>query len=271
MKRFLAVTLSLILCLVTLVAFAATKGEQNALASALNYLSFMNFSYKGLYGQLEYDGYSASECQYGVENCGADWYDQAAGSAKNYMSFMSFSKKGLIEQLEYDGYTKAQAEYGAAVAYDENPVKPDKAGLTVSIPTSSLLSDDPTPTATPVVEVETEVWESGKKINMSALSYDELIEIQKAATAEIMSRPEWKEVEVPAGVWIIGQDIPAGFYSITPKSYVTFKYYESVDTDYWNYYSLSGGEGLGKYELKEGMKIDINGTVILAPPKGLGF
>lgn len=271
MKRFLAITLCLIMCFVTFSSLAATKGEQNALASAMNYLSFMNFSYKGLYGQLEYDGYSASECQYAVENCGADWYDQAAGSAENYMSFMSFSKKGLIEQLEYDGYTKSQAEYGAAVAYEENPVKPDKVGLSVSIPASSSTSDDPKPTATPVVEVETEVWESGKKIDMTALSYDELIEIQRSVTNEIISRPEWKEVEVPAGVWVIGKDIPAGFYSITPKSYVTFKYYESVDTDYWNYYSLGSGEGLGKYELKEGMKIDINGPVILAPPKGLGF
>jgi len=105
---------------------------------------------------------------------------------------------------------------------------------------------------------------------MSALSYDELLSVQRSATKEIMTRPEWKEVEVPAGVWIIGQDIPAGFYSITPKGYTTLKYYENTETAYWDYYTLSN-EGLGKLELKDGMKIDLDGPVVFAPPKGLGF
>ncbi len=271
MKHYFAIPLCLILCLATFVALAATTGEKNALTSAKKYLELTNFSSKRLYEQLEYVGYSATECQYAVDNCGADWYDQAVGSAKNYMSLTSLSKKRLIEQLEYVGYSNEEAEYGAAVAYDENPVKPGGKGLTVSIPSSSLLADAQNITETPAKAVETEVWESGKKIDMSALSYNELIEIQRSATSEIMSRPEWKEVEVPAGVWIIGQDIPAGFYSITPKSYVTFKFYESADTDYWDFYTLGSGEGLGKFELREGMKIDLSGTVVFAPPKGLGF
>ena len=97
----------------TAAAPAATKGEENALGSAKNYLSFMSFSYDGLREQLAFEGYSDSETKYAADNCGADWNEQAALSAKNYLSFMSFSKSSLIEQLQYEGFTYEQAVYGA--------------------------------------------------------------------------------------------------------------------------------------------------------------
>ena len=93
-----------------------TMGQKNALNSAKNYLSIMAFSYQGLIDQLEYDGYSTEDATYAVENCGADWNDQAAKKAKDYLDLMSFSRSGLIEQLKFDGFTTAQAEYGVKAA-----------------------------------------------------------------------------------------------------------------------------------------------------------
>ena len=90
----------------------APMGERNALASAKQYLNSMAFSYSGLIEQLEYEGYSNSEATYAADNCGADWYEQAALSAKQYLNSMSFSRQGLIEQLEYEGFTYDQAVYG---------------------------------------------------------------------------------------------------------------------------------------------------------------
>ena len=90
----------------------ATMGERNALESARQYLNSMAFSYSGLIEQLEYEGYSNSEATYAADNCGADWYEQAALSAKEYLNSMSFSRQGLIEQLEYEGFTYDQAVYG---------------------------------------------------------------------------------------------------------------------------------------------------------------
>ena len=115
MRKLTTLIMILVICysLICVPTYAATKGEENALASAKNYLSIMNFSYKGIIEQLEYDGYLASECQFAADNCEADWYDQAAGSAKQYLSIMSFSKKGLVEQLEYDGYTESEAQFAA--------------------------------------------------------------------------------------------------------------------------------------------------------------
>ena len=91
----------------------ATMGERNALESARQYLNSMAFSYSGLIEQLEYEGYSNSEATYAADNCGADWYEQAARSAKEYLDAMPFSRQGLIEQLEYEGFTYEQAVYAA--------------------------------------------------------------------------------------------------------------------------------------------------------------
>ncbi len=91
-----------------------TTGMKNALSSAKNYLSVMPFSYSGLIKQLEYEQYSHAEAVYAADNCGADWYKQAALSAANYLKLMSFSRQGLIDQLIYEGFTKEQAEYGVS-------------------------------------------------------------------------------------------------------------------------------------------------------------
>ena len=52
-------------------------------------------------------------------------------------------------------------------------------------------------------------------IDLSALSFDELKELSEQITKEITSRAEWKEVTVPAGVYVVGVDIPAGYWTIT--------------------------------------------------------
>ena len=94
---------------------SATMGEQNALKSAKAYLNLgTGFSRSGLIDQLKYEGYTDSEAEYAVKNCGADWKEQAVISAKNYLDLdFGFSKSGLIEQLEYEGFTHEQAVYGA--------------------------------------------------------------------------------------------------------------------------------------------------------------
>lgn len=90
-----------------------TMGQTNALLSAKDYLNTnMGFSYDKLLNQLVYEGYSKEEATYAVDNCGANWKEQAVISAKLYLSTSSFSKQRLIEQLEYEGFTHKQAVYG---------------------------------------------------------------------------------------------------------------------------------------------------------------
>lgn len=90
----------------------------NALEKAKSYLDFTSFSYEGLFDQLKFNQFSDDAARYAVDNCGADWNEQAAKKAQSYMEFTSFSRGDLIDQLVFDGFTQEQAEYGAsAVGY----------------------------------------------------------------------------------------------------------------------------------------------------------
>lgn len=99
-------------------AATPTMGQSNALKSAQNYLSFISFSHDGLVQQLEFEGFSTDDATWAVDNCGADWNEQAAKKAQSYLDVTSFSRDGLIEQLEFEGFTAEQAEYGVtAIGY----------------------------------------------------------------------------------------------------------------------------------------------------------
>lgn len=89
-----------------------TLGEKNAINKALSYLRYSAFSRESLIDQLEYEGFSNDEAVFAVDNCNADWNEQAAKKAKSYLDMTSFSRDRLIEQLEYEGFTHEEAVYG---------------------------------------------------------------------------------------------------------------------------------------------------------------
>ena len=97
-------------------SYTPTRGEQNALSTAHGYLDTMAFSRSGLIDQLKYEGYTSSEAEYAVDNCGADWDYQAVLMAEEYLDAMPFSRSGLIEQLEYEGFSYSQASAAATAA-----------------------------------------------------------------------------------------------------------------------------------------------------------
>ena len=90
-----------------------TMGQKIALKKAKSYLNTMAFSRDGLIKQLEFEGFSNEDSVFAVDNCNADWNEQAAKKAKSYLNTMAFSRDGLINQLEFEGFTTEQAEYGA--------------------------------------------------------------------------------------------------------------------------------------------------------------
>jgi host cell surface-exposed lipoprotein len=95
-----------------------TAGQENAIASAEDYLDTMAFSRKGLIEQLssEYgSGFSKADAKFAVNHIDVNWNEQAARAAKEYLETMPFSRSALIEQLESEygsGFTHAQAVFG---------------------------------------------------------------------------------------------------------------------------------------------------------------
>lgn len=107
---------------------------EEALETAKSYLTTMPFSRKGLMQMLEYAGYTHEEAEYAVDNCGADWMQQAAASAAYYLSSSDYSENGLIRQLESDaeGFTHEEAVYGVETAgksVDWNEMAVNRAGF----------------------------------------------------------------------------------------------------------------------------------------------
>lgn len=102
------------------VAHAAALGQAstpvsraNAVRDAKNYLQFEAFSFRGLVGQLRFDGFSRFDARYGARHSGANWMREAVKAAKDYLRTEPFSRSGMIQQLEFDGFTPPQARHGA--------------------------------------------------------------------------------------------------------------------------------------------------------------
>lgn len=78
---------------------------------------------------------------------------------------------------------------------------------------------------------------AAENIDLTALSWEELLDLKEKITLEQMSRDEWQEVEVPQGVYVVGEDIPAGKWT------VRCSYGNSV-TISWGQYLDDDGHGI---------------------------
>lgn len=117
-------------------------------------------------------------------------------------------------------------------------------------------------------------------IDLSGMSFDELVALRQQVDQAIMQSDGWQEVEVPAGVYTIGEDIPAGRWSVSASSYlVTFTLYPEK-SDYtnqtYNFITTSAIQSGDSYTLEcsDGNCLEIGGgSMIFRPYTGaaLGF
>lgn len=69
---------------------------------------------------------------------------------------------------------------------------------------------------------------AAESIDLTGLSFDQLIALKESINMELWQRDDWQEVTVPQGVWLVGKDIPAGKWLITAlqtqdgKTYVQY-------------------------------------------------
>ena len=126
--------------------------------------------------------------------------------------------------------------------------------------------------------------------DISGLSFDELVQLKDQINLAIWNSQEWQEVRVPAGVWIVGEDIPAGHWSITPTdgSIVFVSYSSDVNAKknpsgkvYFNHALISithpqhdEAHNSIDFDMEESWYFICDGTVIFSPYSGkpdLGF
>lgn len=130
-----------------------------------------------------------------------------------------------------------------------------------------------------------------ESINLSGMSFAELVELQNNVNIALWNSDEWQEVTVPEGVWAVGEDIPAGKWTIKApaKSYITICWCDKLDqfgatttkAKLWELYSLTGKQR-SSYEdgdtteitlnLKEGQYVEVReGSAIFTPYAGNSF
>lgn len=79
------------------------------------------------------------------------------------------------------------------------------------------------------------------------------------------------EVVVPMGEYIVGEDIPAGTYTLTPYDTLTDIEVYSNDKRVHNH-CLTSKDKIGKLQLLDGQIVKIKyGSMVFAPYNGLGF
>ncbi len=130
-------------------------------------------------------------------------------------------------------------------------------------------------------------------IDLSGMSYDELVALKDQINLAIWNSEEWQEVEVPHGLWTVGEDIPAGKWTVTAGDGCSLRFdigrrvdptgTELADTDYWwrlrsetyRLYDPASDVSSVTVELSDGMIVSIDeGSVIFTPYAGkptLGF
>lgn len=135
-------------------------------------------------------------------------------------------------------------------------------------------------------------------IDLSKLSYDELVALKDQINLAIWNSQEWQEVTVPQGVWKVGEDIPAGTWTVTcddswrySRIYwgelladngqeIVFAYdmrydYRSVYNPYHKHYEVGDGETSYTFTVRDGDYIVIEkAPAVFTPYAGkpsLGF
>ncbi len=65
-----------------------------------------------------------------------------------------------------------------------------------------------------VLLFSTLTFASAETFDLSGMSYDELVALKNRINLAMWLSEEWQEVTVPQGVWVVGEDIPAGHWTV---------------------------------------------------------
>lgn len=129
------------------------------------------------------------------------------------------------------------------------------------------------------------------EVDLTGMTFDELVELRQKVDAAIFASDGWQEVSVPAGIYKIGEDIPAGKWVVTPAKGSTafIDLGKSIDDNgmeiadgFYNETITSESDSYAAYnnvrevtlDLQDGTYIEIdNSNVIFTPFNGhnLGF
>ena len=113
-------------------------------------------------------------------------------------------------------------------------------------------------------------------VDLTSLSFDELTVLQIRIGDEMVKRPEWFPTEIPAGIWVVGEDLPAGKYSIELPDDVTvaqFRVWGAKIGDYsangglvYSIWLKESNKYIGKVILEDGYVLELENKLMIGKP-----
>lgn len=91
------------------------------------------------------------------------------------------------------------------------------------------------------------------EVDLSGMSYDDLVSLSKQVGMAIMQSDEFDSVTVPKGIWEVGVDIPEGTWIITPANQMCMIVYGKTIDESGNDMSQydSGNSGADLYNTND--------------------
>lgn len=114
-------------------------------------------------------------------------------------------------------------------------------------------------------------------VDLSGMSFDELLEVQKEVNTAIWESDGWQEVTVPIGVYKIGEEIPAGEWILTyGGSFTNFAVYRDFTNGELEHIITYGGLEASKDEeakviLEEGTWLEVATNPVVFKPYVTSF
>lgn len=111
------------------------------------------------------------------------------------------------------------------------------------------------------------------EVDLSGMSFSDLLALKERINLALFQCDEWQEVKVPAGMYKIGTDIPAGKWVISPIDGETARVYwgegttsggTEIDDEYAYEQITSPNDSYAKYNKVESVMWELaNGTYLL--------
>lgn len=116
------------------------------------------------------------------------------------------------------------------------------------------------------------------EVDLSGMTFDELVALRKQVDQAIWASDGWQEVEVPGGEYEVGPEIPAGKWTVSADSLLTMMEVYSSEEKKGSFDGLIDSKVLSNNEpynvtLKEGQYVTLSDAVTFKPytSAALGF
>ena len=111
-------------------------------------------------------------------------------------------------------------------------------------------------------------------IDLSDMSFEELLNLQEMITKKLWESDGWQEVEVPVGVYKVGEEIPAGKWTVSRATdeYTYFRVGNTFEDGEVGWYTVTADlETSTNIIIEDGQYIEVSYFPVVFTPYSVSF